>query len=118
MAKSVPVAAPAPAQLPVTVSPLWQSQLDAWLEAHKQYPKEAREYGQEGTATIRFTVAHDGHVTNVALVNGSGVGQLDSAAMQMLQGADVPAFPTTMPQAEMTVIVKIDYALDDDDSSD
>jgi periplasmic protein TonB len=110
----VPVAAPAAAPLPVTVSPTWQSQLDAWLEAHRQYPEEAREYGQEGTATVRFTVARDGRVTNVELVNGSGVGRLDSAAVEMLQGADVPAFPTSMPQAEMTITVKINYTLDDD----
>ena len=113
-----PAPAPATAQLPVTVSPSWQSQLGAWLEAHKQYPEAAREYGQEGTATIRFTVARDGHVTNVVLVNGSGVARLDSAAVQMLQGAVVPAFPTEMPQADMTITVSINYALDDDQSSD
>jgi protein TonB len=119
-----PVPAPAaaaspaasPASVSVAVSPSWQSQLDAWLEAHRRYPEEAREYGQEGTATIRFTVARDGQVTNVALVDGSGVAQLDGAAVQMLQGAIVPAFPAGMPQAEMTITVRINYALDDDPS--
>jgi protein TonB len=119
-----PVPAPAaaaspaasPAAVTVAVSPSWQSQLDAWLEAHRRYPEAAREYGQEGTATIRFTVARDGQVTNVALVNGSGVAQLDDAAMRMLQGAIVPAFPAAMAQAEMTITVRINYALDDDPS--
>jgi protein TonB len=122
VAKPVPAPAAAaspaasPAAVSVAVSPSWQSQLDAWLEAHRRYPEEAREYGQEGTATIRFTVARDGQVTNVALVNGSGVAQLDSAAMRMLQGAIVPAFPAAMAQAEMTITVRINYALDDDPS--
>ena len=120
--QTTPVANPAPApassQLPVTVSPSWQSQLGAWLEAHKHYPEEAREYGQEGTATIRFTVARDGHVTNVVLVNGSGVARLDSAAVQMLQGAVVPAFPRAMTQAKMTITISINYALDDDETAD
>ena len=113
-----PAAAPATLQPPVTVSLSWQSQLGAWLEAHKQYPETAREYGQEGTATIRFTVARDGHVTNVVLVSGSGVARLDSAAVQMLQGAVVPAFPTAIPQASMTITVSINYALDDDGTAD
>jgi periplasmic protein TonB len=115
---ATPAAAPATLQPPVTVSLSWQSQLGAWLEAHKQYPETAREYGQEGTATIRFTVARDGHVTNVVLVNGSGVARLDSAAVQMLQGAIVPAFPTAMPQADMTITVSINYALDDNETTD
>ncbi len=117
-ARPVPLAAPSSASSPATVNLSWQSQLDAWLEAHKQYPDAAREYGQEGAATVRFTVARDGHVINVALLNGSGVEQLDSAAIRMLQDADVPAFPASMRQAEMTITVRINYALDDDQSAD
>ena len=89
----------------------WQSALAAWLQAHKAYPEAARERRQEGAVSLRFVVARDGRVINVAVTHGSGVEVLDSAAFAMLRDAHVPPLPTAMPQAEMTVTMALHYTL-------
>ena len=61
---------------------------------------------------MRFTVARDGKVLAVSLASGSGSQLLDTAAAAMLRDARVPPFPAAMPQAEVTVVVSIRYALE------
>jgi protein TonB len=85
----------------------------AWLQAHKHYPEAARGMDEEGVVRIRFTVARDGRVTAVALARGSGIPDLDDAALSMLQGAIVPAFPSSMTQPAITITVELRYALDE-----
>jgi len=104
-------AAPASAP-PAPIAPGWQSALATWLEAHKTYPTEARRRGDEGRATVRFTVERDGQVVAVQLVSGTGSAILDDAVERMLRGARLPAFPPGMEQAEVTVTVQIRYRLE------
>jgi protein TonB len=107
-------APPAPAPPPHPPAPpsrSWQAQLSAWLQAHKTYPQAARERRQEGAPTIRFTVARDGRVLAVSLVQSSGSPMLDAAATGLLQGAQLPAFPPEMSQQEVTVEVSIRYTM-------
>jgi protein TonB len=94
-----PAAAPAPG---------WNALLAAWLAAHRRYPEEARRRSEEGDVTIRFTVAGDGRVSDVAVVKGSGFGALDNSALVMLQGATLPA-----PGVEATRTVRIRFRLSD-----
>ena len=94
------------------MSPSWQGQLSAWLQEHKTYPEAAREQGEEGAATVRFTVARDGRVLAASLVRSSGSARLDTAAVALLRGPRVPPFPAAMPQAEATVAVSIRYTLE------
>ena len=94
------------------MSPSWEGQLSAWLQAHKSYPEAAREQGEEGTASVRFTVARDGRALAVSLVHGSGSALLDAAAATLLRDARVPPFPAAMSQAEVTVTVAIRYTLE------
>jgi periplasmic protein TonB len=89
----------------------WQSALAAWLQAHKTYPETARERREEGTVSLRFVVARDGHVMAVVVTHGSGIEVLDDAALAMLRDAHVPPLPSTMPQAEMTVTIALHYTL-------
>jgi protein TonB len=103
------VSAPSEAQATKT----WQSQLTAWLQAHKRYPEAARDMDEEGNVAIRFTVAPDGHVTDVSVVRGSGVPILNDAALAMLRGATVPALPPGMGQSAITITVELRYALDE-----
>jgi periplasmic protein TonB len=91
----------------------WQSQLTAWLQAHKRYPEAARDMDEEGNVQIRFTVAPDGHVTAVSVVRGSGVPTLNDAALAILQGATVPALPPGMGQSAITITVELRYALNE-----
>ncbi len=112
--QTAPPAAPAaPASAPpAPISPGWQRALAAWLEAHKTYPAEARRRGDEGRATVRFTVERDGQVVAVQVVSGTGSAILDDAVERMLRGARLPAFPPGMEQTEVTVMVQIRYRME------
>jgi len=83
----------------------------AWLAAHKTYPDEARQRGEEGRLAVRLTMDRSGRVTDVVVVRGSGSQALDHAALTMLQGAALPPLPEAMTQATITVTVQIRYAL-------
>jgi len=96
---------------PAPIAPGWQSAVSAWLESHKTYPAEARRRGEEGRATVRFTVQRDGLVVAVQLVSGTGSTILDDAVERMLRGARLPAFPPGMDQAEVTLTVPIGYRM-------
>jgi TonB family protein len=113
-AQTAPPAGPAaPATAPpAPISPGWRSALSAWLEAHKSYPAEARKRGDEGHATVRFTVERDGQVVAVQLISGTGSAILDDAVERMLRGARLPAFPPGMDQTEVTVTVQIGYRME------
>jgi periplasmic protein TonB len=99
--------APSPSPAP-SVVPGWNVQLAAWLASHKRYPPDARNRGEEGEVTIRFTVDGAGSVREVAVAKGSGHATLDAAAVAMLQGARVPA-----PGAAATRTVRIHFRLDE-----
>jgi protein TonB len=112
-----PPAAAAPPQagaaaLAPPASPDWTSALETWLQAHKVYPAAARRRGEEGTAQVRFTVDRQGHIGDVALLHGTGFGDLDDAVRRMLRDASVPAFPASMTQAQTAVTVRIRYLLE------
>jgi len=101
-------AAVATSVAPAIVSPDWNALISAWLAAHRRYPEAARQRGEEGDVTVRFSVAADGSVVEVALVQGSGHAVLDEAALAMLRGAAVPA-----PGAQATRTVRIRFHLSD-----
>ncbi len=80
------------------ISPGWQSALGAWLQANKTYPDEARRRGDEGRATVRFTVSREGRVTRLPAafqdwLSHSGCGGRAAAA-----GAQSAALPAGMEQ--------------------
>ena len=100
---------PAPGLVPnasATVAPGWNALLAAWLAANRRYPDEARRRSEEGEVTVRFIVAHDGRVSEAAIVKGSGFAALDTAALRLLQGATLPA-----PGIEVTRTVRIRFRL-------
>jgi periplasmic protein TonB len=94
------------------ISPGWQSVLGAWLQAHKTYPDEARRRGDQGRATVRFTVDHDGRVLTLQILSSTGSTILDAAVEHLLRDARLPPFPPGMDQAQVTVTLQIRYALE------
>ena len=106
---TVPSANPSP---PPPISPNWQSALGAWLQANKTYPEEARRRGDEGRATVRFTVTREGRVVDFQLLSGTGSAILDAAVERLLRGARLPPFPAGMGQDQVTVTLQIRYALE------
>jgi len=108
-APTVPAALPAQ---PARPSPAWLAGISAWLLAHRSYPEAARRLGQEGTAVVRFTVNHEGHVLDVTLVRSSGSDALDQAVQTLLRGAHLPPFPPDMVLPQQSVTVPIRYRLE------
>jgi protein TonB len=86
----------------------WNTLFSAWLAARKTYPEAARRHGEQGNVTLRFKVAVDGKVLDVALVTGSGSPVLDQAAEALLQNAMLPP-----PHTEISRTVRLRYRLDD-----
>jgi TonB family protein len=62
---------------------------------------------------LRFTIDRSGRVLDVTLARSTGSSVLDAAAQAMLRGAQLPPFPATMPQDQLTVTAQIRYALSD-----
>ncbi len=56
----------------------------AWLGNEIAYPVVARENGMEGTSWVKFNVACDGSIRNVALARGSSI-VLDTAAVNVVR---------------------------------
>jgi TonB family protein len=100
--------APTAPQSPSPAVAGWNTLFSAWLAARKTYPEAARQHGEQGSVTLRFRVAVDGTVLEVALVTGSGSPVLDEAARALLRGAKLPP-----PQVEISRTVRLRYRLDD-----
>ncbi|HEY4044904.1 MAG TPA: energy transducer TonB [Rhodopila sp.] len=99
--------APPTTQSVSPVSAGWNTLFSAWLASRKNYPEAARRRGEEGNVTLRFKVAGDGTVLDVALVTGSGSPILDAAAQALFRDAKVPP-----PQVEIDRTVRLRYRLD------
>ena len=62
--------------------------------------------------TVSFTVGHDGQVMEAHIAQRSGSDMLDQAALDMFHAARVPAFPSEMQQAQVTITVPVRYRLE------
>ena len=100
-----------PPSSPAPVSATWQQELSVWLSVHKVYPEEARRRGESGSVRVRFAVDRSGHVGEVTVIRGSGSPVLDRGAETMLRNAKLPAFPATMPQDTVQIVVDVRFAL-------
>jgi protein TonB len=86
----------------------WDQLVSAWLAAHRSYPDAARRRGETGAVTLRISVAGDGRVTAVTVVDASGARDLTEAAVALLSGATLPP-----PGAPLARTVRIRYRLED-----
>ena len=80
------------------------------VEKHKQYPRQGRRSGAEGTCALRVHVSADGRVDACTLAEGSGRAVLDAAAKRLgerLIGLDVGV------KGGFNVIVPVHYRLSD-----
>jgi protein TonB len=89
----------------------WVTAVSAWLAAHRSYPEQARERGDEGNVSVRFTVDRYGRVRQATIVRPSGSALLDEAALELLRNAIFPAFPPNMTEAQVTITTSIRYSL-------
>ena len=63
----------------------WGAAIRARIEARKAYPRDGR--GASGTVTLRLSVAGDGRLRGVEVIEGSGSPALDRAAVQAVRQA-------------------------------
>ncbi len=87
----------------------YHSLLRAHLERYKTYPARAKRRKQQGTATLRLTIAASGQITAATISQSSGKTALDQAALALSRQASPVPKP---PKAPMIVTVPLTYRLD------
>ena len=90
----------------------YYSKLMARLNRYKTYPKQAKKNKKQGVVSVRFTIARNGTILSKSVEKSSGVPELDSAAMAMLDKASpVPKIPKKFNKEQLTVVIPIEYSL-------
>jgi protein TonB len=103
-------AAPQAARTPPPSVVRWQSLLAAHIERFKRYPAAARTHGDVGTATVAFTIDHEGHLLRSSIVQSSGSAALDQETLAMLARAQpLPRPPDQLTDGELTLVVPIRF---------
>ena len=86
--------------------------LSAHLQRFKQYPPAARAAGEQGVATLSFTVSRNGQVSDGRIAKSSGSAKLDAETLAMLQRAlPLPSFPPEMTQDSLSFAAPIRFSL-------
>ncbi|MCG6204634.1 energy transducer TonB [Rhodopseudomonas sp. HC1] len=94
------------------VLPSYRQRLAAHLQRYKRYPAEARAAGQQGTATLVFTVGRSGQVLGASLARSSGNAALDAETLAMVRRAEpLPAFPPELTQASLRISVPVSFSV-------
>jgi protein TonB len=74
--------------------------VSAHLRRYQQYPADARNNHQQGTATVSFSLDGGGRVTAARLARGSGVASIDAEVQAMVRRASpFPAPPSGRPHS-------------------
>lgn len=90
----------------------WQALLLRRLQQFKNYPRAARERGEQGVALLGFSVDRDGRVTDRKIVRSSGHADLDNEVLAMVERAQpLPAFPPSMSEPQLSLTVPIRFSL-------
>jgi periplasmic protein TonB len=80
--------------------------VSAHLARHKQFPADARSRGQQGSATVSFSLDGGGRVTSVQLARGSGVASIDQETQAMVRRASPFPVPPSGRPVSFTVPVQ------------
>lgn len=102
---------PPPATQPAAIARTWSERVAAWIQGHKAYPEMARIRREQGAVCVRVTVARDGRAVAVTLTCSSGSALLDAAARNLFASRQLPPFPRSMPQEQVSVDLVLDYSL-------
>lgn len=79
------------------------NEFSEWVNAHLEYPKDAKENGIQGRVTLQFTVEADGSVTGVRVLRGVEA-SLDKEAVRV-----VSASPKWQPGLSKGKPVRVTY---------
>jgi periplasmic protein TonB len=92
----------------------WYNLVAAWWRRHAYYPPEAGMNGEQGVATVKLVVRHDGKVESVQLEAGSGSQWLDMASVAIFRGATLPPLPSDVTSAAIPLHFTIHYIIVND----
>jgi protein TonB len=79
--------------------------VSAHLRRHQQYPGDARSRGEQGTATVSFSLDGGGRVTSARLVRGSGIASIDQEVQAMVRRSSPFPVPPSGRGVSFTVPV-------------
>jgi len=80
------------------------------IQNHLDYPEEARDTGNVGSPTIRFTITESGDILpgSLSINTSSGSAQLDEQALRAARNSA----PMAKPPRQMTVTIKVAFTQD------
>ncbi|QQS13637.1 MAG: TonB family protein [Rhodospirillales bacterium] len=111
-------AAPATSAGTPTVAPSAEIQMNyaalllQRLQRYREYPRAARQRGEEGRVTLRVVIGAGGALVDVQVQGGSGFAALDAAALDMARrAAPFPPLPPALGAAQATFVVPVVFAL-------
>jgi protein TonB len=92
--------------------PDYRSELSAWLQRYKNYPRRARRLRQEGTVVLYFVMDRSGRVLDWEIRQSSGHELLDEAVRDMIREADpLPALPDSVSMQRLALTVPVRFQL-------
>ena len=92
--------------------PSWRSDLLGRLQRAKRYPEAARERGEQGVATVTFTMDRGGRVLAVSIVRSSNSPLLDEGAAAMIRRAEpLPPVPAEVAGTTVTLTIPVSFSL-------
>jgi protein TonB len=92
----------------------YKDSISTLIRSHKNYPIVAKRRGWEGTTVVGLTLAPDGNVKSISVIETSGRDILDQAALTMVKRAGtLPRAPEELRGQERTVRVPISFKLQD-----
>ena len=117
VAAPIPVQPVAPKAQPESVRELalvqkYKDSISTLIRNHENYPLVAKRRGWEGTTVVGLTLALDGTVKSISVIESSGRDILDEAALTMVRkAAPLPRAPEELRGQERMVRVPIVFKL-------
>ncbi len=112
--RNTPADRPSPAAAPPDLDALagqYGKQVADLLIARKRYPRLAQVRGWQGRVEVEARFSPGGRLGQVVITRSSGHETLDAAALELLQGAELPPPPATLTQADFRLRLPIEYRL-------
>ena len=90
----------------------YYTQLQAWLEKYKRYPRRAKLRNEQGVVVLRFLVTRGGEVGDFGIEKSSGHSLLDEEVREMIQRAQpLPKIPPEMHESEVELLIPVQFFL-------
>lgn len=98
------------AQQQLILTPDYMGFIQQRVNYHLVYPTEAKSKGWEGIVKVKFTLAGDGRVKDIDIVESSGYPLLDAAAILAIKDASPYPFPQNYPEEEVQLVLPVSYS--------